>query len=285
MFKNILIPISSEYYSKGVLERSVFLAEKFKSTINLVYIIETKTLNQTDRLTDSHRTHYEIDETKNEIIRKQKLAADNIIFDEAKHVFKNKNISFEEKIVEGEFSDVIKSEIVKKEYDLILMGFEKECILNYRLLDDINIPVWVESKNENKSILAICSNLAPNQKVPAMSLKLSEALDWDLHMIYVVDIKDNVQVDEQGIRSDKKQERDLVFCGQNFVEEIKNKSIDIKLVKGDLEKETLKAAERINPSLVIVGREQKKKGILGLPVKNIKRKLAEKCDYSLLFVN
>lgn len=285
MFKNILIPISSEFYSKEVLERSAFLAEKFKSTINLVYIIEAKTLNQTDRVTDSHRTHYEIAETKNEIIRKQKLAADNIIFDEAKHVFKNKNIPFEEKIVEGEFSNVVKRETRKKDYDLILMGFEKECLLNYRLLDDIDIPVWVESENKSKSILAVCSNLAPNQKVPAMSLKLSEILGWDLHMVYVVDIKDNVQVDEQGIRSDKKQERDLVFCGQNFVEEMENKGIDIKLVKGSLEKETLKAAARINPSLVIVGREQKKKGMLGLPFKNLKRKLAERCNYSLLFIN
>jgi len=285
MFKNILIPISSEFYSKGVLERSVFLAEKFKSTITLIYIIETKTLEQTDRLTDSHRTHYEIAETKNEIIRKQKLSADNIIFDEAKHVFKNKNIHFEGKIVEGEFSSVVKRETHKKEYDLILMGFEKECLLKYRLLDDINIPVWVESGNESKFILAVCSNLAPNQKVPAISLKLSEILAWDLHMLYVVDIKDNVQVDEKGTRSDKKHERDLVFCGQNFVEEIKDKGIDVKLVKGSLEKETLKAAEKINPGLVIVGREQKKKGIMGLPVKNIKRKLAEKCNYSLLFVN
>ena len=40
MFKNILIPISSEFYTKDVLKRSIFLAEKFKSIINLIYIIE-----------------------------------------------------------------------------------------------------------------------------------------------------------------------------------------------------------------------------------------------------
>ena len=44
-------------------------------------------------------------------------------------------------------------------------------------------------------------------------------------------------------------------------------------------------AEEINPNLIIIGREQKKKGILGLPIKHLKRKLAEKCKYSLLFVN
>lgn len=285
MFKNILIPISSEFYSKEVLERSVFLAEKFKSTINLVYIIEEKTLNQTDRLSDAYRTHYERAETKNEIVRKHKLTADNIVFNDAKFYFKDRDIPFEEKIVEGEFSKVIKMEIDKNGYDLILMGFVKECILNYRLLDEVRIPVWVEAESEGKSILAVCSNLAPNQKVPDISLKLSENLGWDLHMLYVVDVEDSVQVDENCIRSDKKPERDLVFCGQNFVEKMKNKGINVQLVKGSLEKETVNAAESINPNLVIVGREQKKKGILGFPVKNVKRKMAEKCKYSILFVN
>jgi len=285
MFKNVLIPISSEFYNKQVLQRGVFLAEKYKSTINLIYIIEEKTLNQTDRLSNSYRTLYEIAETKNEIVRKQKLAAYNIIFDDAKYFFKNKNISFEEKIVEGEFSIIVKSEINKYNYDLILMGFEKGCILNYRLLDDINIPVWVEAESKGKSILAVCSNLAPNKKVPEISLKLSETLGGDLHMLYVVDVEDRVQVDENCIRSDKKSERDLIFKGQNFVEEMKNKGVNIKLIKGSLQKETTKAAESINPNLVIVGRGQKKKGILGLPVKNVKRKMAERCKHSILFIN
>ena len=54
---------------------------------------------------------------------------------------------------------------------------------------------------------------------------------------------------------------------------------------GSLEKETTKAAEKVKPRLIIVGREQKKKGLLGFPVKNVKRKLAEKCEYSILFVH
>ena len=285
MFKNILIPISSEYYSTEVLKRGVFLAEKFKSDINLIYIIEEKVLNQTDKLSNAYRTEHEMAETKNEIIRKQRLAADNIVFDDAKFFFKNKGIPFEEKIVKGEFSNVVKSEINKKDYDLILMGFEKGCFLNYRLLEDVNIPVWVVARTEGKSILAVCSNLAPNQKVPDISLKLSETLGWDLHMLYIVDVEDSVQVDENGIRSGKKPEKTLVFCGQYFVEEMKNKGVNVQLVKGSLEKETIKMAENINPNLVILGREQKKKGVLGLPLRNVKRKMAEKCKYSLLFVH
>ena len=61
--------------------------------------------------------------------------------------------------------------------------------------------------------------------------------------------------------------------------------INLKLVKGDLEKETIRAAENLGSSLIIVGREQKKKNIFGIPLKNLKRKMAEKCKYSILFVN
>lgn len=285
MFKNILIPISSEFYTKEVLEQGVFLTEKFKSTITLIYIIEEKTLEQTDKRTDGFITHYDMTKTRKKIIQEQTRAADEIVFDDAKLLFKNKNITFEEKICRGEFSSVIKNELDKKDYDLILMGFAKGCMLNYRLLHDVDAPIWIETKNESKSILAVCSNLAPNQKVPDIGIKLSKALNWDLNMLYVVDMGDSVEVDKNGVRSEKKPERDLIFSGQNFVEKMKKKGVNVELVKGNLEKETIKAAKRINANLVIVGREQKKKGLLGLPVKHLKRKMVEKCDYSILFVN
>ena len=285
MFGNILVPVSSEFYSKKIIERSIFLAEKFKSTIDLVFIIEEKTLNQTDKISDSFRTHYSRLETNNDIIKKSRLKANNLILDDVKSLLKNKEISFKEKIVEGEFSSVVKRELDERSYDLVLMGFEKGCILNYRLFEDLNVPIWVESSSESRSILAVCSNLAPNQKVPDISVKLSEALGWDLQMLYVVDIGDNVEVDERGERSGRKSEEDLIFAGENFVEKMKDEGVDAQLVKGGLEKETVKAAEIIGANLVIVGREQKKKNILGLPVKNVKKKIAEKCRYSILFVN
>lgn len=285
MFKNILIPVSSEFYPKEVLERSIFLAEKFKSLINLIYIIEEKTLNQTDRLSNSYRTPYEIAETKKDIIRKQKLTADSIVFEDAKYFFKTKNIPFESKIYKGEFSHVVKNVVAKKEYDLILMGFEKECNLNYRLFDEVKTPIWVVNKNDGKSILAVCSNLAPNIKVPDLSLKLSQVLNLELNMIYVIDLEDSVQVDEKAVRSDKKTEKDLMNIAQNFIQKMKKKGIRVKLLKGSFEKEVIKAAELFNPKIVIIGREQKKKGILGFPVRNVKRKMAERCKYSILFIN
>jgi len=285
VFKNILIPISSEFYSINVLLRGVFLSKKFKSTINLLYIIEEKRFNHTDKLVDTYRTTMEKEETKKEIINTHKQVADTIIFDDAKKIFKEKDVKLEGKIVNGEFSDVIKQELILKNYDLILMGFEKESSLKYRLLEDVDVPVWIVGEGESKKILAVCTNLAPNKKVPIVSMKLAEKLDWDLHMLYVADIEDSVQVDEKGNRSERKTERELLNVGQKFLENFRDKKIKTRLVKGTLEKETIKKAQEINAQLVIVGREQKKKGVLGLPVKNLKKKLAEKCKYSLLFLN
>ena len=224
-------------------------------------------------------------ETSKDIIRKSKLKVDNIILNDAKYLLKNKEIPFKEKIVKGEFSKVVKRELDENNYDLVLMSFEKGCILNYRLLDEVNVPVWIESDGEGKSLLAVCSNLAPNQKVPEFSIKLSKCLGWDLHMLYVIDMGDNVEVDETCQRSDRKSEKDLDLVGYKFVEKMREKGINVRLVKGVLEKEIVKAAEKFGVNLVIVGREQKKKNIFGLPVKNIKKKMAEKSSYSLLFFN
>ena len=285
MFKNVLVPISSEFYNKEVLRRAVFLADKFKSSITLIYIIEKKAMDQADKVSEGYLSDFEMSETKKQMMKEQVKTAGSIIFDDAKNYFKEKNIKFEEKILRGEFSNSIKIELENKNYTLILMGFEKECLLKYRLLDDVEIPVWIVEKNEGNTILAVCSNLAPNQKVPDISIKLSKALDLKLHMLYIIDTEDSVQVDEEGVRSDKKLERDLLLTGQKFVEEMKSKGIEIELVKGNLENETAKAAENVNARLVVVGREQKQKGILGLPVKHVKKRIAEKCDYSILFIN
>jgi len=286
MFKKILIPISSEYYNREVLIRAVFLADKFKSSITLLYIIEKKTIDQTGELSDTHLTDFEINQTKKQMMKDQVKKADTIIFDDAKAYFKEKNIKLDEKkIVNGEFSDCVKLELEKKSYDLVLMGFEKECLLKYRILDDVNIPIWVEEKSESNTILAICSNLAQNKKVPKISVKLSKELGWNLHMLYIVDTEDHVEIDEMGKRTKIKPERDLLFKSQNFVTNMQKKGVNIQSIKGVLEKEIAKASEKINPGLVILGREQKKKGILGLPKQNVKRKIAEKCGHSILFVN
>ena len=284
MFKNVLVPISSEFYSEKILKRSAFLAEKLQSKITFIYIIEDKKLDQTEKIYETYLSEHDLVETKKQIIKEQVKTADNIVFQQAKQYFNDKNIILNEKIKKGEFSEIIKEEINKSQYDLILTGYEKECLLNYRLLEEVDVPIWIESVSESRNILAICSNLAPNQKVPEISVRFAKLIGWDLHMIYVIDREDNVQVDVNGERGPRKSKDDLIAIAEEFQSDMKQKNIHVEIIKGNLEKETVKKAEEINANLVIVGREKKQKGILGLPVKNLKRKLADKCKYSLLFI-
>lgn len=287
MFENILVPISSEYYNKPVINRAIFLAEHFNSKITLLYIVEKAAVEQVEKKSDSYRTTFDRDEIKKDVIRQHIQTADQIIFHDAKNLFKNKNIDYEERIVEGVYGEIIKKEIGKKEkkYDLVLMSCGRGCLIDYGFFYQLDIPVWVESKVKTDSILAVCSNLAPNQKVPDLSIKLSEKLGWNLKMIYVVDKEDTVDVDKNGERSHPKPKQVLQFNGQIFVEQMKEKGVNVETVEGNLQKSLDKTAKKQDIGLVILGREQKKKGALGIPAGNIKRKIAEKCDYSILFVN
>ena len=286
MFEKILLPISSEFYPRNAMERCVFLAEKFGSSIKILYIIEEKTLEKAEKVSEVYRTQYEKEETDNSMEQKYLSAADRIIFEDAKKFFDGKDIPFDGKVVKGEFSDVIKDEIERRQYDLILMGFEKGCLLHYRILENSDVPIWIESTAEGrKIILAVCSNLAPNQKVPGISIELSRKLGWELHILYVVDTQDSVEVDEMGHRSGRKSEEELISAGKNFLEEMMKKGIKGSMKKGILERETVKAAKEIGAGLVVVGREHKKTGIVGLSFKTVKKKLVERCNYSILFVN
>ena len=285
MFKNIIVPISSEFYSKKVIKRSLFLAERFHSTVHILYIIEENSMQQMNKFSDTHLTHYNRTETHHALLQKQRQTADTIILDELKPIFKQKNITMNYNFVHGEYSTSIKNELLKNHYDLVLMGYEKQCLIDYRVIDEITIPIWIEGGGHHESILAICSNLAPNQKVPTVSKTLSEAFNWELYMLYVIDTQDTVKVDENGKRSIKKPKKDLLNTGKKFVDQMNEKDIKVEMVQGSIEQQSIKAANKLEIGLIIIGREQKQKGMLGLPVKKIKQKITEKCKYSILFLN
>ena len=279
MFQKILISISSEYFPSNAINRGVALAEKFNSEVKLLYIIEEKTLDKMDEVSSSMRTHYEREETKNELVKDYEAEA-KVIFSTTEPIFRDRNIPIKKKIMRGEFTPVIKKEIEKG--GLVVMEFEKYCLLNYRLFEEIDIPIWIEGKMKENRMLAVCSNLAPNEKVPEISADLAKLLNYDLYMLYVVDTTDKIKVNKNLERSRKKSLDSLMESGKKFVEKIKKKGIKIELVKGSLEKETIDAAERIKAGLIIMGREQKKKRLL---CRDIKLKMVERSERSLLFVN
>ncbi len=285
MFENILVPISSEFYSKDVIKRSILLAGTFSGTVHLLYIIEEKPLDEMERRTDTHLTHYNRTETQQDVLNQQRQTADDLIFQDAQQQLHKKNINMDTTIIQGEFSTIVSEEIEKKQYDLIIMSYERGSMIDYRLINDLDIPVWIEAGGHHESILAVCSNLAPNQKVPEISMKLAKELDWELQMIYITDMEDNVKVDENGNRSSPKPLHELLFSRQEFIENMQEKGIFVKTVEGSLQRESIKAARKMKAGLVIIGREQKKRGKLGLPIRKVKQKIADRSKYSLLFIN
>ncbi|KYK22545.1 hypothetical protein AYK25_07180 [Thermoplasmatales archaeon SM1-50] len=285
LFRSILVPISSEFYPPAVFQISAFLAKAFHSTVTSIYITEKRILDDFDRLSDAHLSFYEREEAQHNIRSKHLAQAEQIVFRDAKGFFKKREIPLQTKYLEGEFSEVIKNEIETNHYDLIIMGYGRACLIDYRLIDEISLPIWIESGADTDTLLAVCSNLAPNQKIQIFGQQLSELFEKKLHMIYVVDLEDPVIVDSTGKRSGKKTKEELIQKGQEFIDLMRQKGIQVNLVTGVFQKEVQKAARKINPRLILIGREQKQKGRLGLPIKNVKKRLAEYCDYSFLFIN
>jgi nucleotide-binding universal stress UspA family protein len=284
IFQKILVPVSSESYSIDVIKRSIYLAEIFHASVRLLYIIEERPLIEMKRQTDTHRTHYDRTETEHELVNQHRKTADDIVFEDAMKLYQQKNIPIKQDIFQGEFSTIVTNEIEKEGYDLVVMSYEKGCMVDYSLLDELAASVWIEAGGHHESILAVCSNLAPNQQVPDISINLAQLFQWPLTVLYVIDTQDAVKVDENGRRSIRKPKEELYFTRQEFAETMLEKGINVQTTEGTLENETIKAANTMAAGLVIIGREQKRRGSLGLPIKSIKQKMAEKCKYSLLFI-
>ena len=90
MFEKILVPISSEYYSKDVIKITIFLAKIFNSTVHILNILEENPLQQMEQCSDSHLTYHERKETHQDLIHKQKQTADTIILNDIQRQFLGK---------------------------------------------------------------------------------------------------------------------------------------------------------------------------------------------------
>ncbi|MBS3778015.1 MAG: universal stress protein [Candidatus Thermoplasmatota archaeon] len=281
VFKDILVPISSEYFTIDLIERAGVLAEHFSAHLSFVYILESEILDFMERKTDSYRTTQDMAEVKEELLREQHEIGNKVILTEIEKVLKQKNVSFDFNILPGVFSRIVKDEVDHGNFDLVLMSYKKYCFVNYSVLDEIDIPLWVECGNNRKSLLAICSNLYANKKIFEISLLLSKMFHWDLEMVYVVDVHaDSTGSDDVRRR---KNHSELMNDGDAFVSALKEQGINIHLVEGDIKHETLKAAKTVEPKLVVIGRGHKK-DFLGFPVKHFQQRLVEKCKYSFLFI-
>lgn len=285
MFQKILVPISSEFFSPAVFQLSALLTQPTGGSVTSVYVYEERLYDELERLSDTYLSHYEKEESERGRRIDHFRHAEQIVFEDAKAFFKKRNIPFESRFREGMLVDVINEEVKLHQFDLILMGFEKDSGFDFRLLSEVSVPLWVEAGKGNRSVLAVCSNLAPNIRVPEVSMWLAGVLGWSLHMVYILDPEDAVAVDASGLRGKQQSSVELRRNADAFVSRMRQKGVEVELMAGAFEKETLRAADRVEAGVVVIGREQKQKGLLGLPVRDSKKKVLQHCKCSLLFLN
>ena len=285
MFTRILIAISSEFMSEGPVKRAAQLAEKFNSEVKLVYIIEEKVLETLDKVAEGVQTYQEREKIKKEISENHGARSGEMILKKFEMILKKKGIDAKKKIVRGKFSEIVKRETEKEKSDLIIMSFQRSCLLSYRLFQDVDIPIWIESNEKIRKILAVCTNLAPNEKVPQISMALAKIYNAELSMVYIIDTTDRIMVDKNLIRSEKKDKQTLVEEGNKFKENMEKRGLKTDVVIGSLEKIIREKEKKIKSNLIIIGREQKKRRILGVYYRNPRLKIAEKTKHSVLYLN
>jgi len=274
IFRRILLPISSEFYSEGLIQRAAEFKRKFGGEVIAVYIVEEKTIRRMEEVSEPFLTEEQRKEMEKNIFEKSKEMAE-IIFSKAEEYLQD----FQREISIGEFSDVILEKMEKHGASCIMIGFEKDCMLKYRFLERVKIPVWVEiGKGEN--ILGVCSNLAPNIKVPSFTIKFAEAMEKRPYLLYIIDTSEMVEVDENCVKKPCSMER-LMEKAKEFKEKYEHIA-RIEIRKGGIEEEAANFADEINADVAIVGREMKKRGIFS---KEFKKEMAEKIKHSLLFLN
>lgn len=275
IFKKLLLPISSEFFNESVVKRAKKIIDIFSSELVVAYIVEEKTLKKMDEITMPFFAERQRKEIEEEIINENKEVAE-ILFEKIKNITGN----FEKIIVVGEYSDEINKIVKEKKITCVITAFEKECFLKYRLFEMLHIPLLVEFGEGGKNILGVCSNLAPNVRVPKFTLEIAEKFRYKPHFVYIIDKDELVEVDEEG----NKIERDLEYL-KNRAKEFASryeKFAPIEITVGAIENEMIKYADRINADLVIIGREMKRKSLFG---KELKRELVERIKHSLLFLN
>ena len=275
IFKKLLLPISSEFFNENVIERVKNIVEVFGSELVVAYIVEKKTMKKVDEVAELFLTEEQRKEMEEEVINESKLIASHFFERIEKEIGKHENM-----IVFGEYSEEIKKIVEEKKITCVVTSFEKECLIKYRLFEMLSVPILVEFGRGEKKILGVCSNLAPNKRVPKITLEMAEKMNYEPFFIYIIDKEEKVEVDEYG----HKIERDLDYLkmkAKEFIEKYKDKAI-IRMSIGTIENEMAKYADEINADLVVIGREMKRKGIFG---REIKREMVEKVKHSLLLLN
>jgi nucleotide-binding universal stress UspA family protein len=277
-FRRILVPIPSERFPQGAVERGMELAAKFGSELLMLYIIEEKVIQTMDHAAEMVLTRSQREEMESKLLEQHMEEAEKIQFIRVKRLADSRDVDFRKYIRSGKFGHEINRLITEESADLVVMELADDTLLRYNIIDHCPVPIWLERGGGKgiDEILGICTNRAPNEIVPAISAGLARRYNAHLTMEYIVDSNGG--------------EEELSRCGQDLLQQMASQyEPDVKMrtrcILGPLGPTTLKSADRLNADLVIIGRAAAKKGFLGFGKKDDKVQVARETNHSVLMIN
>lgn len=308
MFENILVTISSEYFSDSAIKRAVELSKRFGSEITLLYVVEEKVMEMMNSSLEYTMTYEERGKTEDKVVGGIKDRAKDIFFEKAEKIARKKDVEITSKeIKQGKYTDTILNfcrDREEEKIDLIIMSFERATLLDYEIFDWISPPLWIEKNGKaiNK-IIAFPSNLTFNLKLPQIIFDLGERLDSELFLEYIVDethkhsvsmVDEEVKIGQKELNKvekkrkswsqlDEDARRFLNECEENFKDRLKG--LHCFKSKGSLEKLIVERARAVDADLIVLGREQKKdRRVLGMFKRKIKKEIIEEIPCPILLL-
>jgi len=264
MFKNILVPISSDYFPKMAIRRSRALAEKFKGKVHFLYVVEKKTVEQMERAGKHVLTPKLISELEKDIYHTQVRDISKTVLDQTKTLMGPLDNKCNYLVRKGEFSDEIEGYLKENSGSFnhitcVILEYKKHSNLKYRIFENCSVPIWLERGGEIKKVLAATTSISKNELVPSCAKQIAVSFNAELSLKHF-----SVQEEDDG-KNDIKLQKD--WKGVSHVE-----------------KEIVKRAEKYNANLLIIGRTCKACGFFGFGTHFPKVVIAKKANMSVLIM-
>lgn len=290
MFGKILIPVSSEGFSKGAIKRAAQLASFSNGNIVILYIIEEKMLDEVSEVSNYAMTNETKQKLRENIIEEREKIAEDVIIEKISEIVEQKNVDLDIKPIKiGEFSDQISSFLEVGEVDSLFIGFKQRKFLKYRVIKRSDLPIWFYKKEKDMNPLIVVSNLTVNEIAVDTIFDLAEKFSLEkLTLKYAIDYSSEKTYEktEEGIKEKRKSRKNIQDESKDFIERFKNRAqskgikTDIEIIEGKMETISIEGAKKHNSDLIIMGDIMKKER-LSLS-DNIDKKIVEKAPCSVL---
>ncbi len=264
MFKNILVPISSDYFPEMAIRRSRALAEKFKGKVHFLYVVEKKTVEQMEKTGKHVLTPKLISELEEDIYHRQVRDISRTVLDRTKELMGPLNERCNYLVQKGEFSDEIEGYLTENSESFnhitcVILEYKKHSNLKYRIFENCSVPIWLERGGKIDKIFAATTSISRNELVPTHAKRIALSFNAKLSLDHF-----SVHGEDEGDKKIKLQK-------------------DWKGVS-NVEKKILRRAEEENADLLIIGRTCKACGFFGFGTHFPKVVIAKKATMSVLIM-